>query len=102
MANEMTVVEALSNIRDGGVLEELSENLRECAKATLATGKKSKLVLEITFDRNGQSGVKIADRVKVALPEAEKEQTNFYVTENGGLSRRDPKQPSLTLEGAGN
>lgn len=76
---------------------ELSEGLRACVTATQLYEKASTLTLKITIgpgaEGYGDLLVKPEVTAKPAKPAARA--MTFFPTENGGLSRRDPNQPTL-------
>lgn len=92
----LSIVEALMALNDGGAIEELATEVRSCVAAVTATGKKGSVTLTLNIAPNGKDAVKIIDKVAVKLPKADGVETMFYVTDEAGLSRRDPRQPSLT------
>lgn len=95
MSKSLTITEVLMSLRDGGSVEELASELRSCAAAVTTTGKAGKVVLTIDMKPNGKDAVTITDKVDVKLPKADAAATMFYVTDDAGLSRRDPRQPSM-------
>lgn len=95
MAKSLTITEVLMNLRDGGSVEELATQVRNCAAAVTETGKSGKVVLTIDMKPNGKDAITIVDKVDVKLPKADAAATMFYVTDDAGLSRRDPRQPSM-------
>lgn len=94
-SKSLTISEVLMNLNDGGAMEELASELRSCVAAVTATGKAGKVQLNISVKANGRDAVTVTDEVKVTLPKPEPTATMFYVTEEAGLTRRDPRQPSL-------
>lgn len=94
-AKPLTLTDILMSMREGGAVEEIQAALKQVTNAVICTGKKGKAVLEIHVSPNGKTGVMVKDSIKVTIPEADKEDTLYYVTEDGGFSRRDPRQPSF-------
>ncbi len=94
----LSTVEVLATIDGGGTLEELREAIQ---KVSIAVGQsknknaKGKITLELTFARLGESQVAVNDKVKVALPPICKDDTLFFTTQDGGLSRNDTRQGSF-------
>lgn len=91
----LTISEVLMSLNDGGAMEDLASELRSCVAAVTGTGKNGKVQLTINVKPNGRDAVTVTDEIKVTLPKADPTATMFYVTEEAGLSRRDPRQPSL-------
>lgn len=83
------------SLRDGGAVEELASELRSLSAAVCATGKAGKVLLTIDMKPNGKDAVTVTDKVDVKLPKPDRSSTMFYVTDDAGLSRRDPRQPSM-------
>ena len=84
--------------RRGALHAELSEKLSDVVAAVMEHGKKGKLVLTLEVIPEKADGmVKIADGVKVAIPEGEKSVGLFYADENGGVHKTDPRQTELPL-----
>lgn len=91
----LTLAEVLMSLDDGGPMEAMAAELRSCVAAVTGTGKSGAVQLTLKVKANGASAVTITDDIKVTLPKADPAATMFYVTEDAGLSRRDPRQPSL-------
>lgn len=98
MSNSKTlsVTEMLISFRDGGALEELASDLRALVCAVDNTGKAGKLVLQFDVKKNGSGMVAIKDTIKSTLPLPDKGDELFYITEAGGLSRKNPAQMELS------
>lgn len=97
MSKSLTITEVLMGLRDGGAVEELATELRSLAAAVTATGKAGKVVLTIDMKSNGKDAVTITDKVAVTLPKPDPMATMFYVTDDAGLTRRDPRQPAMDM-----
>jgi hypothetical protein len=77
--------ELLGDLQGGTVLEKLCHLASACGLATALNGKQSKLTLELTFKRIGETNQLATDHmVKVALP-----------TERGKLTEEDTTQTVL-------
>lgn len=91
--------QTLSELKEGALVSELTQKLGEVVEAVKATERKGSLVLrlDITPAKKGIKGMVIVDDlVKVVLPEPERDSsTVMFATEDGSLSRRDPRQPEL-------
>lgn len=94
-SKSLTITEVLMNMRDGGAIEELATELRGLSAAVTTTGKAGKVVLTIDMKPNGKDAVTVTDKIDVKLPKPDPQATMFYVTDDAGLTRRDPRQPSL-------
>lgn len=85
------------NLNEGGTMEELAAELRQCVAAVQSTGKKGQLKLTIGITPNGPTAVSTTEKIEVKAPKADPVATLFYVTPESGLSRRDPRQPQLDV-----
>lgn len=76
---------------------ELSGHLRDCIEATRIHGKKSTLRLDVeitnTSSRFGE--LLVTPKVTSKPAQADIEARPYFPTANGGLSRRNPDQPSI-------
>lgn len=98
MYKNLTITETLMSLNDGGAMEELATELKSCVNAVTVTGKKGKVQLTMEVLPNGQSAVMVTDKIVTTLPKADPVATSFFVTDDAGLSRRDPRQPELKME----
>lgn len=88
----------LSDIRNGDVIGELTEQLREVVQRVRETGKAGTLTLTLKVKNasKGAGGALILeDDIKVKLPMSDKGTTVLFATEDGQLQRNDPRQPRL-------
>lgn len=88
----------LKAIRDGKLNLEAEERLREVIAAVQATGKAGKLTLTLIVKpatKGDTNALVVADQTKVTLPQAGAGETVLFATKDGGLSRRDQRQPEL-------
>lgn len=88
----------------GGVLQaDLNAQIRDLLGKIQETGKEGKIALELRFKPAGQGRVEVSTAIKSSVPQPTTESTLFYITGEGRLSRRDPRQPELpalrTVEG---
>lgn len=78
--------------RSGDFLAEVSEALRAVAGAVWRLGKPGKLVIELTAKPVSGSAIAIADKITIKAPEEAPDLAIFYVSDDGALSRKDPRQ----------
>lgn len=91
-------VHVLNNLRYGLAAEELSEKMAECIDASRETGKASEITLKIKIKPKKNSGQHfIEDIVSVSLPKPERMETIMFETDDGNLTREDPRQHKLNL-----
>lgn len=91
-AKKLSMTEFLMKVREGGAVEELRQAVEDCTRAVNVTGKPGKVTLTMEIKPNGNTAVFVKDTIAAKLPEPNKEDTLFYVTDDGGLSRRNPSQ----------
>jgi hypothetical protein len=92
----------LLRLRKGECSEELGEAIATAVDRMKATGKKSKVILTLTFEPAGaEKGSKgeeipmsfIRDDIKLVLPAMPRNDTLLFVDhENGGLTDENPQQ----------
>jgi hypothetical protein len=90
-------IKLLTDIRQGELCHELSEELERLAKAVQATGKKGQLTLKITIKPTGMGRVSVGDDLTTKLPKGETPATPMFATELGQLLVNDPAQMKLPL-----
>lgn len=94
-------IELMAQQRSGTLLAEIGEGAAEIGRRIRERGGGSgKLTVVLDFrtaTKGGGKALSIAATVKVTTPKAEVEETLMYVSEDGKLSRRDPRQPELPL-----
>lgn len=90
--------DTLSDIRNGDVIAELTEQLRDVVMRVRETGRPGSLTLTLKV-KNASKGagaaLVIEDDIKVKLPAAEKGSSFLFATDDGQLQRNDPRQPRL-------
>ncbi|MGW7196612.1 hypothetical protein [Streptomyces chryseus] len=86
--------------QSGGQLhDELSTRLHELIEAVRETGKAGALTLKIDVKPiAGTDGrtLTVTDTIAAKLPKTERPKSIFFVTDDGNLSRSDPRQPVIT------
>lgn len=98
MARPDLYVATINQLRYGAATEELSEKLAECVDRASSTGKTAELTLVIKIKPQGASGQYfLTDEIKQKLPSLPKEQSIFFGTPEGNLTREDPRQQKLPL-----
>lgn len=99
MARERRFTDTLIDIRDGAVVDDLTNQLRELVTRVGETGRPGSLILtlKVKSATKGQMGgaLLIEDDIKCKLPIAEKGTTILFATTDGQLQRHDPRQPRL-------
>jgi hypothetical protein len=85
----------VAELRRGRTGDELTEAMQALVHACKETGKTGALtlVIKVTPGKSGQ--VEITDAIKTNLPVFSRESSLFFVTDDGDLSRKDPRQEEL-------
>lgn len=89
----------LAQHRSGGVIDDITAELRTLIEAIKRTGKPGKISLTLTFKpiSGGETPqIEITDKVVVTKPDPNQPASVFYSTAANDLSRFDPRQPVLT------
>ena len=97
MSKSRPFIDTLRDIEAGGLLDELSETQHSLIDAIRLTGKGGELTIKLAYkpDGNGQMAIK-AD-VKAKEPALSRGTSLFFLTPEGNLTRRDPRQQDLPL-----
>ncbi len=96
-------IKMLAQLRDGGVVTELTDKFGQAIAAVKRTGAKGRLTLELAIlpdDKGEVRTVDITAEVKVKLPERKKRATTFFVVGEQSLSRTGvvDDQPEFDFE----
>ncbi len=83
----------------GRTHDELSDALAAVALAVKTTGKKGRIVLELTLTpvKGAGGAVQIADQIKTVVPTVDRRAPLWFVGDTGRVTKDDPMQP--TFEG---
>ena len=90
----MSVINRFPEIRKGRFLEELNQAVADTVKACLETGKPGSVTIKLSFDPLGET-IALKDQITPKLPKPDKAPTTFFATEEGQLSRNNPKQTEM-------
>ncbi len=97
----MRGVETLIALKNGAVVTQLSEKLRDLTAAVRSTEKTGSLTLKLKVSpaAKGSGDVVIVEAtLKSLLPEPDMGRTVFFTTDEGDLLRQDPNQKRLFQE----
>jgi len=92
----MKLADVLRACRQGSAEREANEALADAGRAVLDTSKSATVTITLTFIPMGGNRIKISDKISTKKPELTKEDTLFFLTEDGLVTRKDPRQ--MTLE----
>lgn len=90
-------VEWLGEQRDGATVAELSAAMRELVEAVVLCGKQGSLTFRVTVRPEG-GAVVVSDEVTVKAPKPDRGVSVFFVDDEFGLSRRDPRALPLPFD----
>lgn len=96
----MQLIHVLGAIRRGAVVREADVQLAELVRAVDATGKKGKLVIELTVKPMSREGAEkaIEAKVDVKVPRRDLPSATFFSDGEGTLHRADPGEQDMFIE----
>lgn len=91
------IINILQSIRNGALIDDLTEELREIVAGVHETGKPGTLtiVIDVTPVKKMPGTVAIGGDVKAKIPKPDKKPALFFSDEDGGLHRSDPRQREM-------
>lgn len=94
--------ELLLQLENGATIAELGDRLRDLVCAVRDTGKTGTITLAIKITPATEMAdvVTIVADIKTKLPAPTRAKNIFFSTEEGNLSRHDPKQMELPMQPA--
>lgn len=90
-------MEFLSNLRRGTLLDALAEQIAYVTSEVESTHRSGTITLRIKVApvKGSADQLEVTDTLTAKPPEREQPPAYFWLLEDGRLSRRDPRQPSL-------
>lgn len=91
----------LALIRQGGLLEDIDEALRELNRCVGFIGKGGTLTIKISVKpatKNSGSSVIVSDEVNLKTPKLPTAETILFATDDGDLCESDPRQRKLNFD----
>lgn len=98
MTRQRPALDLIADIRRGKVAADLTEELHALIAACVDTGKKGELLLKLTIepDKNApQERFNVDGRVVAKTPVRSQRPSLFFVTDDGNLTRTDPRQEAF-------
>lgn len=93
--------DVMRDLRNGAAVGDLTNQLDELIERVKATGKSGEISISIKVKPASKGGdidmVTMDDTIKLKLPQMDKGQTFFFLTEGGDPVRNNPRQPGLDL-----
>ena len=97
MSKSRPFIDTLRDIEAGGLLDELSETQHNLIDAIRLTGKGGELTIKLAYKPDGSGQMTIKADVKAKEPALSRGTSLFFLTPEGNLTRRDPRQQDLPL-----
>lgn len=97
MSKSRPFIDTLRDIEAGGLLDELSETQHSLIDAIRLTGKGGELTIKLAYKPDGNGQMTIKANVKAKEPALSRGTSLFFLTPEGNLTRRDPRQQDLPL-----
>jgi len=97
MSKSRPFIDTLRDIEAGGLLDELSETQHSLIDAIRLTGKGGELMIKLAYKPDGNGQMTIKADVKAKEPALSRGTSLFFLTPEGNLTRRDPRQQDLPL-----
>lgn len=93
----------IREIQSGGFNDELTDTMTEVVNAVRRSGKAGKISVTLQFKPRGDSNqqFEVVPTVKGVIPEPGRPITLFFVNDDDGLQRDDPRQHDLGLRMSG-
>lgn len=95
---ELSFHEVIQTLDGGGTVEEIRDHLRKVTQAVHLNGGAGSVTIKLNVKRSGKKNerqLSVADSVTSTLPKVLKDDTIFFATDDGGLTRNNPDQLSL-------
>jgi hypothetical protein len=98
-----TFVNIVTALDRGAVIADLDDLMREATRSAQNAASKSKVTLELTIIPNGTGAgdtplFKVEAKCKITAPQTSRQPSNFFVDDDGNLSRRNPRQDEIKFE----
>ncbi len=94
---KVPALDVFAQLRRGRMKHDLTERLHEVVQGVTNTGKKGKLVIELTIEplKNDKTQVDVTDVITTKVPTLSLPSSRFFVTDDANLTRDDPQQERL-------
>lgn len=95
-----SLTDIMGNIRGGFALHKAGERLNELVMAVKETGKKGSvtLIIEVSPDKSDENVVSVQPKIKSSIPDKGFTPGVFFATDQGELTREDPRQQEMFEE----
>lgn len=85
----------LRDLKAGSIDRELSEELADVLQSVQESGKDASLTFSVTLKHAGEGRVFVVPKIDTKKPKPPQMALTLFVTPEGNLSRRDPRQLSM-------
>jgi hypothetical protein len=97
MKNARPFIDTLRDLEAGHLLDELSEHQHSLVDAIRLTGKAGELTIKLSYKPDGAGQMTIKADVKTKEPALARGTSLFFLTPEGNLTRKDPRQTEMPL-----
>lgn len=101
MSKARPFIDTLRDIEAGGLLDELTETQHSLIDAIRLTGKGGELTIKLTYKPDGGGQMTVKADVKSKEPVLSRGTSLFFLTPEGNITRRDPRQQEIPLRSVG-
>lgn len=95
-------MDTLREIEMGGLLDELTDAQHNLIDLIRLTNKPGALTITLNYKPEGAGQITVKAEVKAKEPKLQRGSSLFFLTPEGNLSRRDPRQQQMDLRPVGN
>lgn len=97
MSKARPFIDTLRDLEAGALLDELTEAQHKLVDAIRLAGKGGELVIKLGYKPDGRGQMNIKSEIRVNEPKLSRGTSLFFLTPEGNLTRRDPRQQDLAL-----
>lgn len=95
--NKRPFIDTLRDVETGGLLDELTDAQHSLIDMVRLTNKPGELNIKLIYKPEGAGQMTIKADIKAKEPKLARGTSLFFLTPEGNLSRRDPRQQELSL-----
>lgn len=97
MSKARPFIDTLRDLEAGHLLDELTEEQHQLLDAIRLTGKGGELTLKLAYKPDGAGQMTIKADIKAKAPVLSRGTSLFFLTPEGNLTRKDPRQQEMQL-----
>lgn len=95
--NARPFIDTLRDLEAGHLLDELTATQHNLVDAIRLTGKQGELIIKLVYKPDGAGQMTVKADVKAKEPQLSRGTSLFFLTPEGNLTRKDPRQQDLPL-----